>query len=147
MCRFHNREELSFNSEFEFQLCTWNLCGADKLFYLPVSVQEFPAEAWVNGGLLQGWEHWVQQWMHWTFWRKLPLSYYLHHSLVSGQTTRREHSPVHQQKIGLKIYWAWPHPSECSFPLSQSLPSGNFHKLLILLYQRADRLKTTITEN
>ena len=30
--------------------------------------------------------------------------HYLHHSLVSGQTTRREHSPTHQQKIGLKIY-------------------------------------------
>ena len=35
-----------------------------------------------------------------------------HHSLVSGQTTGREHSPIHQQKIGLKIYWAWPRPSE-----------------------------------
>ena len=23
----------------------------------PVSVQESPAEAWVGGGLLQGWEH------------------------------------------------------------------------------------------
>ena len=29
----------------------------------------------------------------------------------------------------------------------QSLPSGSFHKPLILLHQRADRLKTTITEN
>ena len=34
-----------------------------------------------------------------------------------------------------------------SFPLSQSLPSGRFHKPLILLHQRADRMKTTITEN
>ena len=34
-----------------------------------------------------------------------------------------------------------------SFPLSQSLPSGSFHKPLILFHQRADRLKTTITEN
>ena len=34
-----------------------------------------------------------------------------------------------------------------SFPLSQSLPSGSFHKLLILIHQRADRMKTTITEN
>ena len=34
-----------------------------------------------------------------------------------------------------------------SFPLSQSLPSGSFHEHLILLYQRANRLKTTITEN
>ena len=31
-----------------------------------------------------------------------------------------------------------------SFPLSQSLPSGNFHKPLILPYQRADRMKTII---
>ena len=41
-----------------------------------------------------------------------PFLYYLQHSLVSGQTTRREHSPTHWQKIGLKIYWAWPHPWE-----------------------------------
>ena len=33
------------------------------------------------------------------------------------------------------------------FPLSQSFPSGSFHKALILLHQRDDRLKTTITEN
>ena len=33
-----------------------------------------------------------------------------------------------------------------SFPLSQSLPSGSFHKPLNLLHQRADRLKTTIIE-
>ena len=39
-----------------------------------------------------------------------PFLHYLHHSLVSGQTIGREHSPTHQQKIGLKIYWAWPHP-------------------------------------
>ena len=29
---------------------------------------------------------------------------YFHCSLVSGQTTGREHIPAHQQKIGLKIY-------------------------------------------
>ena len=33
------------------------------------------------------------------------------------------------------------------FPLSQSLLSGSFHKPLILLHRRADRLKTTTTEN
>ena len=38
--------------------------------------------------------------------------HYLHHSWASGQTTGREHSPIHQYKIGLKIYWAWPSPSE-----------------------------------
>ena len=34
-----------------------------------------------------------------------------------------------------------------SFLPSQSLPSGSFHKPLILFHQRADRPKTTITEN
>ena len=27
-----------------------------------------------------------------------------YHSLASGQTTGREHSPTHEQKIGVKIY-------------------------------------------
>ena len=31
--------------------------------------------------------------------------HYLHHSLASGQTTGRKHSPAHQHKIGLNIYW------------------------------------------
>ena len=30
--------------------------------------------------------------------------HYLHHNLASGQTTRKEPSPTHQQKIGLNIY-------------------------------------------
>ena len=34
-----------------------------------------------------------------------------------------------------------------TFPLSQYLPTGSFHKPLILLHQREDRLKTTVTEN
>ena len=34
-----------------------------------------------------------------------------------------------------------------SFSLSQSLPLGSFHKPLILLYQREDRMKTTVIEN
>ena len=46
--------------------------------------------------------------------------YYLHHSLASGQITGREHSPSHQQKIGLKIYWTWPCPSEQD-PVSPSI--------------------------
>ena len=30
--------------------------------------------------------------------------HYLHHGLASGQITGREHSPAHQEKIGLKVY-------------------------------------------
>ena len=46
------------------------------------------------------------------FERGCPYLQYRHHSLVSGQTTGRESSPAHQQKTGLKIYQAWPRPSE-----------------------------------
>ena len=35
----------------------------------------------------------------------------------------------------------------CSFSLSQSLPSGSFHKPLILIHHRTDRMKITITKN
>ena len=59
--------------------------------------------------------------------------HYLHHSLASGQTTGREHSPANQQKIGLKIYWAWPPPirTRPSFPLSQSKASISFFSFSI----------------
>ena len=39
------------------------------------------------------------------------------------------------------------HQNKTQFPLILSLPSGSFHKPLTLLHQRANRLKTTITEN
>jgi len=54
-----------------------------------------------------------------------------------------------ETKIGLKIYCTRPCPSEQEPvpPSGQSLPSGSVHKPLILLHQRADRLKTTVTEN
>ena len=58
------------------------------------------------------------------------LSSCLHNSLISGQTTRRDHSSSHQQKIELNIYWAWPRPSEQMFPQSVSpirkLPKASY---------------------
>ena len=39
------------------------------------------------------------------------------------------------------------HQNKTQFPPSQTLPSGSFHKPLILITQRAYRMKTTITEN
>ena len=44
-----------------------------------------------------------------------------------------EHVPAHQTRP--------------SFPHSQSLPSGRFHEPLILIPQRADRMKPIVTEN
>ena len=80
---------------------------------LPVSVQESLVEACVNSGLLEGQEHWLlQSWEVWCagispFWRRSLLP---HHSSASGQPREKEHSLTHQQKNGLKIYWAWPCP-------------------------------------
>ena len=55
--------------------------------------------------------------------------HYLHHSLASGQTTG---SPAHQQKIGLKIYWAWPRPSE-QVPVSPSVSLSHQEASISLL--------------
>ena len=73
---------------------------------------------WFSFYLLRGQVHSIwQSWLpvtcwHKSFWRRWPLCHYPYHSLAWGQTTGREHSPTHQQKIGLKIYWTWPRPSE-----------------------------------
>ena len=72
----------------------------------------------------------VTEWLNWT------------------EITRREHSPTHQQKIGLKIYWTRPHPSEQD-PISTSVSLSHQEASISLLpfSIRADRLKTTSTEN
>ena len=56
------------------------------------------------------------------------------------------HPPI-ESWINNLLSMALPTRTRSSLPLSQSLPSGSFHKRLILLHQRADRLKITITEN
>ena len=60
---------------------------------------------------------------------------YLHHlhcSLASGQIMGREYIPAHQQKIGLKIYWAWPCPSEQD-PVSPSVSLSHQEASISLL--------------
>ena len=80
---------------------------------LPVSVQESLAETWVNSGLPWGQGYWTSP-------STRPYCHYPYHSLGSNQTTGREDSPTHQHKIGLKIYWVWPCPSEQD-PISHSV--------------------------
>ena len=63
---------------------------------LPVRVQESPVEAWIRGGLLQGGGQGVHLCVHSPFEGGHHYLHYLHHSLVSGQTTGRKHSPAHQ---------------------------------------------------
>ena len=115
---------------------------------LPVSVQPCPVEAWVGGGLLQaGGTECSSACMG-------PFEggrHYLHYpTIVWTQVNSREGiqpQPSTENWIKDLLGMALPIRTRLSFPLSQSLPSGSFHKLLILLHQRADRIKTTITEN
>ena len=71
-------------------------------------------------------------------------------TIVWPQVNSREGTQLHpstENWIKDLLSMAPPIRTRPSFPLSQSLPSGSFHKPLILLHQRADRMKTTITEN
>ena len=75
--------------------------------------------------------HWVEQCMRGTFWRS-PLSSLPPLKFGPRETTGREHSPTHQQKIGLKIYWAWPLPSEQN-PVSPSVSLSHQEASISLL--------------
>ena len=88
----------------------------------------------------------VECW-HKSFWRRCHCPY---QSLALGETTGRECSPTHQQKIGLKIYWAWPCPLEqrkAQFYPQPVPPTRKLAKTLIHIHQRVGRMKITITEN
>ena len=86
----------------------------------------------------------VLEWAAVAFSDYLP---YFHHILP--QVNKREGTQLHpstENWVKDLLSMAQPMRTRPSFPLSQSLPSESFHKPLILLYQGADRLKTTITE-
>ena len=71
-------------------------------------------------------------------------------SIVWPQVNDREGTqlqPSTENWIKDLLSKALPTRTRPNFPLSQSFPSGGFHKPLIILHQRADRLKNTITEN
>ena len=66
------------------------------------------------------------------------------------QVNSREGTQLHpsiENWIKNLLSMALPIRTRPSFPLSQSLPSGSFHKPVILLHQQAERVKTAITEN
>ena len=71
-------------------------------------------------------------------------------TIVWPQGNNREGTQSHlstENWIKVLLSMVLPIRTRPSFPLSQSLLSGSFHKPLILLQKRADRMKTTITEN
>ena len=69
--------------------------------------------------------------------------HYLHHSLASGQAAWREHSPNNQQKVGLRIYLTWSHPSEQDpvFPsISLSHQEGSISLLSLSIRGQIDHM-------
>ena len=87
-------------------------------------------------------EHWVQQsWLK-TFWSRSLLP-----PLPLPQWGNMAQQKINQQSTEYSIKNLPPIRERPRFPHSQSLPSGSFHKPLILIYQRADGMDTTITEH
>ena len=71
-------------------------------------------------------------------------------TIVWPQVNKREGTQLHSSTenwIKDLLSMDLPIRTRLSFSLSQYLPSGNFHKPLILIHQREDRMKTKITEN
>ena len=78
-----------------------------------------------------------------------PYIYYLHHSLALVKITGKGTQPRLSTESWIKdlLSMALPIRKRPSCLHSQSLPSESVHKPLVFLHQRADRMKTTITEN
>ena len=116
---------------------------------LPMSVQESPVEVWVGGDLFSGLGA-VSVAVHaWDLLKEVTIIF-ITSTIVWPQVNNRKGTQPHpstENWIKDLLSMAPPIRTRPSFPLSQSLPSGSFHKPLILLHQREDRLKTTITEN
>ena len=73
---------------------------------------------------------------------------YITSTIIWPQVNNRERTqlyPSTKNWIEDLLSMAPPIRTRPRFPLSHSLPSGNFHKPLILLHQRADRLKSQQT--
>ena len=121
---------------------------------MPVSVLESLAEAWVCGDIGQRWpgagSGELSAAMPAWYLLKEVTTIFITSTIVWPQVDSREGTELHpstENWIKDLLSMVSPIRTRPSFPLNQSLPSGSFHKHLMLLQQRADRLKTTSTEN
>ena len=111
--------------------------GAETDLDLPVSVQESPAEAWVIGGLLQGRGTQCSSACMGPSEGSHHYLHYLRHSLASGQTTGREHSPALNRKLDLRFTeHGLTHQNKTQFSLSQAVYTVTILQLALLLYRK-----------
>ena len=85
---------------------------------LPVSIQESLVEAWVGGGLLQGWEAEFSSVCMGPVEGGHRYLHYLHHSLASGQTGRVQSHPLTENWIKDLLSMTPPMKTRPSFPFS-----------------------------
>ena len=113
----------------------------------PVNVQESPVEAWVSCGLLQG------RGTDYGSACRGPLKevaiFLITSTIVWSQVKQGGNTAPIRTENWVKDLLSITPPiiKRPTFPITQSLPSRNFSKPLILLHERAGRLKTTITGN
>ena len=112
---------------------------------LPVSVREFPVEACVGSaaglGALSVAVH------PWDLLKEVAIIFITSTIVWSQVKQQEETQPRPSTENWIKDLLSMVLPIRTSgFPHSQCLPSGIFHKPLILTPQRPDRMKTIITE-
>ena len=105
-----------------------------------VSVQESPADAWSKIWDAAGWWALNTRVPAQVLLKKVPITF------ISHTIIRPEQDPGSLTVGEWVCILSLTIRTRPSFPHSQSLPSGSFHKPLILINQKADRMKTTITE-
>ena len=111
---------------------------------LPVSVQEPAAEAWVSGDLVQGLGV-----LHVAVLKEVTIIFITSTRVWhQGKQQRGYTAPPINRKLDSR-FTEHGHTlqNKTQFPPQLISPIRTFHKLLILLHQREDRMKITITEN
>ena len=116
---------------------------------LPVNVQESPVEVWVGWWPAAGLGALSVAVHAWDLLKEVTIIF-ITSTMVRPQVNSREGTQLPlptENWVKDLLTMDPPIRIRPSFLFSQSLPSGSFHKPLILLHQREDRLKTTTTEN
>ena len=119
-----------------------------------MSAQESPVEAWVGSGLAWAMASLAESRAlsaavcECDVLKEVPITF-ITSTIVRLQVKYQGGKPHPSTENWIKdlLSMAPPIRTRPSFPFSQFLPLWSFHKPLILIYQRADRIKIRITEN
>ena len=113
---------------------------------LPVSIQESLVEAWVSvGGTAAGWGALSAAVCVWDLLKEFTIIF-ITSTIVCSQVKQRGENTSTENWIKDLLSLAPTIRTRPNFPHSQSLPSGSFHKPVILIHQGADSIKRSAPE-